>query len=204
MLRTIQERRQRAATLSGPQGLLLPINRMPQSMRTHALVELLSTLLKIECVEAKLREVERQLREDPNYLPDDSPQRAPRELYVRANELLSACHWSPRVSPPPNPPYSFTWKAPTHQLDWENKFVHWLLNLRASGELSLIRCCRNCRQWFFAVTNYQTFCKHSCRQKFHSKDDSFKAKRRRYMRGYRRQQKERDLRAKGQAKGKGR
>jgi predicted nucleic acid-binding Zn ribbon protein len=74
-------------------------------------------------------------------------------------------------------------------------FVFWVLTLRARGDVSLIRCCRNCRQWFYAITNHQTSCSDRCRQQFHSKDKRFKENRRLYMRRYRNAEKERELRA---------
>jgi hypothetical protein len=194
MLRESQEqRRQRASTLSrSPHGLLAPLNHARQPRRTRDLVDLVRTLQEIERIEIALTWVELQLRKEPNYLADDGPHRAPSRLYAYANEILSTCHWSPRVASPPNESYSFTWNARTEQTDWENRFVLWVLNLRARGDLSLIRCCRNCGQWFYAITNHQTSCSDRCRQQFHSKDKRFKENRRLYMRRYRKAERERE------------
>ncbi len=188
----LEQRRQIALVLSSsPYGLLEPLNRVPQSKRTQKLLELVRTLQEIERIEATFAEVERQLSQEPNYATV-GPERAPSHMYARANEILSACHWSPRVAPPPNEPHSFTWNARTAQSHWENMFVSWVLNLRAHGDISLIRSCRNCRQWFYAVTNHQTHCSDRCRQHFHSRDKSFKEKRRLYMRRYRKDEKSRN------------
>jgi hypothetical protein len=66
-------------------------------------------------------------------------------------------------------------------------------NSRASGNISMIRSCRNCQRWFYAITNHQAYCIDSCRQQFHSRDLGFKEKRRLYMRWYRNDKKKREL-----------
>jgi hypothetical protein len=184
-----EQRKNIALALSNsPDGLLAPLNRVPQSKRGRRLLELVRALQDIEHEEAVLNEVDRQLSEDPNY-ETAGPVRAPSHMYARANEILSSCYWSPRVLPPPHESHSFTWKARTVQSDWENRFVFWVLNLRTRGDISLIRSCRNCGQWFYAVTNHQSHCSDRCRQQFHSRDRSFKEKRRLYMRRYRKDEK---------------
>jgi hypothetical protein len=195
LLNSRERRRETAIALSNsPFGLLAPLNCALQSKRAQKLIELLRTLKEIEQVEAMLAEVERQLSQEPNYA-GGSLLGAPSHVYAKANEILSACHWSPRVAPPPNQLHSFTWNARTAKSDWENRFVFWLLNLRASGEISLIRSCRNCEQWFYAITNHQTHCSDRCRQNFHSKDKIFREKRRLYMRRYRKDEKSKGLAA---------
>jgi len=173
-------------------GLLAPLNRRPHSRRTRELVELVRTLRKIDRIESVGAEVDRQLSQEPNY-EALGPSHAPSHMYARANEILSACQWSPRVARPPNEPYSFTWSARTARSDWENNFVLFVLNLRARGDISRIRSCRNCEHWFYAVTNHQTHCGDRCRQHFHSTSAVFKEKRRLYMKKYRRLEKARDL-----------
>jgi hypothetical protein len=192
-LQTREDRKNTAlAVSSSPSGLLTPLNRVPQSKRARELVELVQTLQAIEHREAVLNEVERQLSEIPNY-ESSGLVRAPSHMYAEANEILSACHWSPRITPPPHEPNTFTWNARTIKSDWENCFVNWALNLRASGDISLIRSCRNCRKWFYAITNHQAFCRGRCRQQHHSKDKSFKDQRRLYMRRYRSKEEARKL-----------
>jgi len=188
-----QQRRQTASALSSPQGLLSPINRVPRSKRADELLELVHALHDIEHEEAVLNEVEKQLSEDPNYQTAGQV-RAPSRLYARANAILSAFHWSPRVAPPPHESHSFTWNARTAESDWQNRFVFWVLNQHAKGNASLIRTCRNCHKWFYAITNHQLHCSDPCRQHFHSTDKKFKEKRRLYMRRFRKEQRSRNQR----------
>ena len=192
-LRTNKRQREGiAAALSrSPDGLLVPLNRAPRSRRTKELLELVLILQKIEHREAMLAEVERQLSEDPNYGPTGI-EYAPSEMYAQANQILLACHWSPCVGRQPDGDL-FTWRARSTRADWENSFVMWVLRLRARGDISLIRSCRNCEQWFYAVTNHQTYCSDRCRQQFHSRDESFKVKRRLYMRRFRKNEKSKNL-----------
>jgi hypothetical protein len=192
-LHTVREQRRDIASVvsTSPEGLLAPLNRMPQSKRTQQLIELVRILQEIEHVEAVFNEVKRQLSADPNYDPGGRV-RAPSRIYAAANEILSACHWSPRVIPPPQRSI-FVWDTRTNEAEWENCFVFWLLNIRAAGDLSLIRSCRNCRRWFYAITSHQAYCSGRCRQQFHSGDQGFKERRRLYMRRYRSVEKAREL-----------
>jgi hypothetical protein len=162
-------------------------------------IELVRALQTIEDEEAVLNEVERQLSEDPNY-ESAMPVRAPSHMYARANEILSAYHWRPTVLPPPNAPTSYSWKARTIHSFWENNFAFWVLQQRASGNISLIRSCRNCQRWFYAITNHQAYCIDSCWQQFHSRDLGFKEKRRLYVRRYRNDKKRVSYRSGGEKK----
>ena len=189
-----QRRRIALAVRSSPHGILAPLNLVTQSKRTQQLITLVRTLQEIERVEGVFAEVDRQLRQGANYV-SVGPERAPSRLYAQANEILSVCHWSPCVAPLPNELNSFKWEARTRESEWNNKFVHWVLKLRAQGDISRIRNCRNCGQWFYAVTDHQAFCDDRCRQQFHSRDKRFKEKRRLYMRRYRKQEKSQDLKA---------
>lgn len=67
-----------------------------------------------------------------------------------------------------------------------------------------IRRCRHaeCRKWFFAVTEHQKYCGDRCRKRDAAQGESFKEKRRIYMRTYRIEEAERDARSKRLAKGK--
>ena len=182
-----------AALESSPDGILAPLNAAPQSERIKELIELVRTLQKIWRFEAASAEVDRLLAGEPGFEPVGHVA-APSELYRRANTVLSRYHWSPRVSGYPNAD-GFAWSARTAQSDWENMFVFWVVKKRASGEISLIRSCRNCGHWFYAITYHQTHCSDRCRQHFHSKDQHFKEKRRLYMSKYRAVQRARRLRA---------
>jgi hypothetical protein len=82
----------------------------------------------------------------------------------------------------------------------ENTAVQWLLE--NVDLVSRIRRCGECRTWFFAVTEHQTFCGTNCRKRHASHSKDFKARRAQYMREkYRPAQKQRDLKAKKLAAG---
>jgi hypothetical protein len=186
-LRTFtNERRRTAEILTSAQGLLVPINRKSRSSRTVELIELLQTLQKIDGWIAVDGKVDRLLSQEPNY-ESSGPTPAPQELYVRANEILSKYHWSPRVGRPAD--MSFSWSGRTEQSDWENRFVYWIFNLLRNGELTRLKSCRDCGKWFYAVTNHQGYCNNRCRQHQHAANQGFKEKRRLYMKRYRQLQK---------------
>jgi hypothetical protein len=168
----------------------VPLNHWPYSRRTEELKELVRTLQKIEIDEVRI-ERECQLSRKPvNKTPGSlSPAHL---LYGRANKILSACQWSPRIHRPPDRSFGFIWEAGTERDDWENSFVWWLLGLRARREISLIRICPTCENWFFACTNHQIYCSDRCRQQSHAMSLSFKEKRRLYMRHFRANEKARD------------
>jgi hypothetical protein len=62
-------------------------------------------------------------------------------------------------------------------------------------ELDRFRRCDECGRWFFAVTAHQRYCSEKCRSRHISHSAEFKEKRRRYMKRYRRDEKQRDLAA---------
>jgi len=66
---------------------------------------------------------------------------------------------------------------------WERWAVGTLLNLaKKPGELSRLRRCLECRQWFYAIRGHQQFCGEPCRRRYTAQDPEFKEKRARYMR----------------------
>ncbi len=66
---------------------------------------------------------------------------------------------------------------------WERVAVGSLLNLAKNpGELSRLRRCSECFQWFYAIRSHQHFCGVSCRRRHTAQDPVFKEKRARYMR----------------------
>jgi len=75
---------------------------------------------------------------------------------------------------------------------WEYAAVRLLLReMKKAGSVSRFRKCSECRQWFYAATSHQQFCKDACRRRYTSESPEFKEKRRIYMREqYRPQQKE--------------
>jgi len=66
---------------------------------------------------------------------------------------------------------------------WERRAVGTLLNLaKKPGELSRLRHCSECGQWFYAIRGHQQFCGESCRRRHTAQDPVFKEKRAAYMR----------------------
>jgi hypothetical protein len=86
---------------------------------------------------------------------------------------------------------------------WQRWAVGTLLNLaKKPGKLSRLRRCLECGQWFYAIRGHQQFCGESCRRRHTAQDPEFKAKRADYMKQYRMDEVEREVRAKRLAKGK--
>jgi hypothetical protein len=80
------------------------------------------------------------------------------------------------------------WKLPKRHRDdeeWEHFAVEMILEATRDGALSRYRQCDQCRRWFYAATPRQRFCKDSCRKRYASKSEEYRAKRRVYMRHYR-------------------
>jgi len=66
---------------------------------------------------------------------------------------------------------------------WERWAVGKLLNLaRKPGQLSRLRRCSECLQWFYANRPHQQFCGVSCRRRHTAQDPEFKERRATYMR----------------------
>jgi len=83
---------------------------------------------------------------------------------------------------------------------WECWAVGQLLRLARKGELSRLRRCTECCQWFYAIRGHQQFCRVSCRRRHTAQDPEFKVKRAAYMRDtYRLIEKEKEARSKRQA-----
>jgi hypothetical protein len=85
----------------------------------------------------------------------------------------------------------------------ENRAVQWIV--RNIGKVHRVRRCRRlqCGKWFFAVTDHQKYCDDPCRKRDAEQGEDFKEKRRLYMRKYRGEEAEREMRAKRLAKGRG-
>ena len=88
----------------------------------------------------------------------------------------------------------------------ENIAVQFLLEqidgLSGPARILRFRKCRECARWFYAVKDHQIFCRESCRKRQAAQGESFKEKRRIYMKKYRSDEAERDARAMRLAKGK--
>jgi hypothetical protein len=60
-----------------------------------------------------------------------------------------------------------------------------ILTFAQAGKLNRLRRCARCNEWLYANFIHQNFCSTSCQQKYYSKSFEWKAKRREYMRNYR-------------------
>ena len=86
--------------------------------------------------------------------------------------------------------------GPSREREWENWCVEGIVQFYDAGLLSLFRRCRQCQVWFFSLSEHKKYCSERCRQKFASTSSEFKMKNRVYMRKYRKDEAERDKRAK--------
>jgi hypothetical protein len=85
---------------------------------------------------------------------------------------------------------------------WERWAVGTLLSLaKKPGELSRLRRCLECSQWFYAIRGHQRFCGEPCRRRHTAQNPEFKAMRADYMKQYRIDEVGREERAKRLAKG---
>ena len=90
--------------------------------------------------------------------------------------------------------------SPAQWAYWERMSVGTLLRLaRKPGELSRLRRCSECLQWFHAIKGHQQFCGVSCRRRHTAQDSEFKDKRAAYMRERRIDEKEEEAQSKRQA-----
>jgi hypothetical protein len=127
---------------------------------------------------------------------------------VDVNSCLSEYRWHPYVFGYMQGDTHFlvqhliTSKTRDPVLDLEHYAIQWIVD--QIDAVSRIRRCRSavCRKWFFAKTDHQKYCGGNCRQQDASQGELFKRKRRVYMKKYRKEEAERDAKAKRQAKGK--
>lgn len=126
------------------------------------------------------------------------------QLLDEINERLLRYKWSPLISMEASPLGEFrefpNWPPTTMQMEYEEHFVVWkLLQGLHFRKLQFLKRCSMCGAWFRAATRHQRFCTEGCRKKFASRSEEYKAKRRGYMRGYRRSQRLMDEAAKSLA-----
>jgi hypothetical protein len=124
------------------------------------------------------------------------------------NTRLSAYQWHPGVfgfmgaESHFKVRYIIVGKSNDAALACEHYAIQWIVD--HVDVVHRIRRCQfpQCRKWFFAKTDHQKYCGDNCRQRDASRGESFKEKRRVYMKKYRREEAARDARAKRLAKGK--
>lgn len=126
-----------------------------------------------------------------------------RELSVKVNKQLRFYKWSPGIS---TPRFDETFReypqfSETPEADYQERIaIQSLLDELCEGRINRFRVCRQCERWFYAVAAHQVSCSESCRKKHASTSDDFKAKRRDYMKKYRKQEQSRNKQAKIQVK----
>jgi hypothetical protein len=115
------------------------------------------------------------------------------------NSCLTKYRWHPSVAAHMGPNSTFhvryEFAVSGDEAAVENRAVRWLMQYIEVVH-RIRRCSRpTCRKWFFAVTEHQKYCGVACRKGEASQGESFKKKRKIYMKRYRAEQRERDARA---------
>lgn len=126
-----------------------------------------------------------------------------RSTLLELNRCLSRYKSYPYVFqldyPAPSLRFSNTFNWTDQAEFWEHTSIEMLR--RHNGKwMDRVRRCRTCETWFFAVVEHQTHCSDRCRKKRAATSDEFKARRREYMRDYRRREKELEWQSKVNAK----
>jgi hypothetical protein len=122
-----------------------------------------------------------------------------RKLLANVNKQLAFYRWSPGIFTPrfdegfrQHP----QWNARSEAEYQEKVAIQSLLDELSVGRINRFRVCRQCDRWFYAVAAHQISCSEACRKKHASTSEDFKAKRREYMKKYRKQEQARNKRAK--------
>ncbi len=118
----------------------------------------------------------------------------------KANEILAVHGWLPGIIADGNQIEEFPqfreWQKKDRTWIQMQPTAMWLLLARMrAGEILRFKKCDECGLWFYAKTEHQRFCKDSCRKKYASISAEYRMKRKLYMRGYRRRDKELDKHA---------
>lgn len=193
--------------------LLRRLNEHPKQARVQRIERLIELLQEADRLEEALRPAYTRGKYPSDYVLDDRSASGWRftatdmqkindrhSLTVRKiNQLLRRYWWQPMVQSygqltglQADPWPGTAGKA----LPWENRAVYFVLELISLKLLQRIRRCRECNDWFCAVTEHQVSCGDNCRKRFSSKSPEFKNKRKLYMRDYRKRDKERERREK--------
>ena len=128
---------------------------------------------------------------------------------MELNARISRFRWQPAI-------FGFTGAGPLFKVHYgmvgklstdplvamERHAVQWIVD-HVDLVHRLRRCAYpRCGKWFFGKNDRQKYCKDSCRQGDASQGESFKEKRRKYMKQYRRKEKEENARSLRIARGK--
>jgi hypothetical protein len=100
-------------------------------------------------------------------------------------DILAKYRWHPvaRMGLTPRISVWYEFKANSESAEIENRALRWLMD--HIDVVHRIRRCRHCSVWYFAVTDHQKYCGGGCRKQEASQGESFKEKRKAYMRRYR-------------------
>lgn len=128
---------------------------------------------------------------------------------VEINTQLSKFQWLPAIFgfTQPEPHFKVRYlmgagKSNDAALAFEQYATQWIVD-HVDAVHRIRRCHRpQCRKWFFAKTDHQKYCGDNCRQRDAAQGDSFKERRRSYMKKYRREEAARDKRLKQFVRGK--
>jgi len=125
-----------------------------------------------------------------------------RRLLLKVNAKLGFYKWSPNILTINFDSFREHSQSNTRsESDYQEQVaVQSLLQELAEGRINRFRVCRQCQRWFYAVTAHQISCSEACRKKHASTSEDFKAKRRKYMKKYRKQEQARNKRANLQVK----
>jgi hypothetical protein len=121
------------------------------------------------------------------------------KLLANVNRQLRFYKWSPGIS---TPRFEETFReypqfSERPEADYQERVaIQSLLNELCDGRINRFRVCRQCDRWFYAVAAHQISCSEACRKKHASTSGEFKAKRREYMKKYRKQEQARNKQAK--------
>jgi hypothetical protein len=121
------------------------------------------------------------------------------KVLTELNSLARRYRWHPFIRHMGFEMTSFdvteSWEGRGTDRTWETRAIWWLCGNRAKW-IDYFRQCRDCKRWFFALVEHQSYCGDRCRKRHASQSEEFKEKRRSYMRTYRRAEGERDRHAK--------
>ncbi len=129
-----------------------------------------------------------------------------RKVMTDLNTRLSNYKWHPTLTAYTGTDFHlhlrYGFSASSHSAEEENRAVQWLM--RHIEDIDRVRQCHRpqCCKWIFAKPERKKYCGANCRKRDAENGEDFKEKRRLYMQKYRKEEAERDARAKRLAKGK--
>ena len=196
-------------------GLIHYLNAAENHETDREILRLLENMLELEKMERPLwgetkREAElaaivatKRGRTVPNpALRKIAPEKYRQELAIdekthKINETLRGYLFVPRVWSTGQRPWGVMWdirpnnprklKMKDGRLELNDGMaLRLILDFAKAGILNRLRRCMHCGNWLYAKFRHQDFCSTKCQQKHYSTSSEWRAKRRDYMRRYRR------------------